>query len=100
MTKDLMNDFSDRDRFCLRDDLVVEEVDDEFLILDLHHNTYFGLNGIGRRIWEGLADEKSIAEIVDGICESYHVEREQAASDTRAFIDEILEKNLAKKLVL
>ncbi|MFU8803478.1 MAG: PqqD family protein [Bradymonadaceae bacterium] len=90
--------FAARDRFSLREDLVVEEVDDEFLILDLNHNTYFGLNGVGRRIWEGMAAEKTFEEIVDWICEDYEVAREEASADVRDFIAEVLDQKLARRL--
>ena len=87
--------FVSDDRFSLREDLVVEEIDDEFLILDLNRNTYFGLNGVARQIWKDIKDHRSFEQIVLNICEKYGISREQAAGDAHEFIHDILVQNLA-----
>ncbi|MBA2665056.1 MAG: PqqD family peptide modification chaperone [Bradymonadaceae bacterium] len=90
--------FSIEDRFLLRDDLVIEEVEDEFLILDLSQNSYFGLNALGRVIWQALGERKSFGQIVENICESFDVEAAVAAADANEFIVDILERGLARKI--
>lgn len=87
--------FVSDDRFALREDLVVEEIDDEFLILDLNRNTYFGLNGVARQIWKDIKDNRSFEQIVLNICEKYGITREQAAGDAHEFINDMLVQNLA-----
>ena len=91
-------DLRDDARFALRDDLVVEEIDDEFLILDLAHNTYFGLNGVARRIWEEVQAGRTFKGIVDAICAEYEVSRREAAKDVEEFIMKILDQGLATEL--
>jgi hypothetical protein len=91
----MTHEFGGDVRFLLRDDLVVEAVDDEFLILDLRHNTYFGLNGVGRVIWQSIRAGETFDQIVAGICDVYDVEPGEARADACAFISEIVDKRLA-----
>lgn len=49
------------------------------------------LNGTGKIIWEGLQENLSEEEIVSRLQNMYQVEREQAAADTRAFLNQMEE---------
>jgi hypothetical protein len=40
-----------------RKDVLSRTVDGEGIMIDLASATYFGLNGIGNRIWELIGDE-------------------------------------------
>lgn len=93
-----MSDFSDTDRFELRDDLVVEEIDDEIVVLDLEGNQYFGLNEVGWLIWRAIEeDDAALADIVDRIVDGFDVDADTAREDTKAFIGQLLEADLADR---
>ncbi|TDP62994.1 PqqD family protein [Bradymonas sediminis] len=84
--------------FSIREDLVVEQVDDEFLVLDLRGNEYFGLNAVARHIWAAIDAGDSLAAIADSVCERFEVERERAATDVADFIANLLEQRLVSRV--
>lgn len=85
-------------RFAVRDDLVVEEIDDEYLVLDLRGNEYFGLNPVARLIWEALDGDATFGEVVEQICEAFEVERERAEADAAAFIEDAVSAGLVERV--
>jgi len=84
--------------FSIREDLVVEQVDDEFLVLDLRGNEYFGLNAVARHIWTAIDEGDSLEKIADSVCERFEVERERAATDVADFIANLLEQRLVSRV--
>lgn len=89
-----MSDIADNDRFVPREDLVLEEIEDEVVVLDLKSNSYFGLNPVGRLVWRGLENDQNVGQVVDAIAEQFDVERDQVAQDVRGFIEEALSAGL------
>ncbi|MFW5967480.1 MAG: PqqD family protein [Persicimonas sp.] len=85
-------------RFSVREDLVVEEVDDEYLVLDLRGNEYFGLNEVARLIWEAIDEGASFGGVVNRICVRFDVGREQAAEDAAAFIEQTIDAGLVERV--
>jgi hypothetical protein len=69
-------------------------VGDETVLLDLASGMYFGLDGVGKRIWELISEGLSLAETVDVIVAEYDVEREQAAADVTGFAAELVDRGL------
>jgi len=69
-------------------------VDDETVLLDLESGMYFGLDGVGKRIWESVADGKSLSDIAAIISAEYEVEEEQALKDVIEFASNLVERGL------
>ena len=65
-------------------------IEDETAIVTLHDTTLHILNSTGTRIWQLLDVKKSIAELVDAICEEYDVTRERAEKSIRRFVKELV----------
>lgn len=92
------NPFQNADRFELRDDLVVEEIDDEIVVLDLAGNKYFGLNGVAWLIWKAIDDgDADLETIAYEIAEEFDIEAERARADAEAFIGQLLDAGLATR---
>lgn len=89
-----MSDISDSDHFSTRQDLVLEEIEDEVVILDLKSNSYFGLNPVARLVWQQLDKEQSVGEIVDTIAGEFDVERQRVRDDVCEFLDQALSAGL------
>jgi len=53
-------------------------VGDETVLLDLSSGIYFGLDGVGKRIWESVADGLSLGETAAVIATEFEVEEAQA----------------------
>lgn len=71
-------------------------VGEETVLLDLESGIYFGLDGVGKRVWESLADGKTLAETVAVIASEYDVDETRARSDLIAFATELLERGLLR----
>ena len=54
----------------------------------------FTLNPVAGYIWEQIDGQRSLAEIRDGILESFAVDRDEAEADIRAFVGELLREKL------
>ena len=69
-------------------------VDDETVLLDLESGMYFGLDGVGKRIWESVTDGMSLGDIAAIITAEYEVEEEQALKDVIEFASNLVERGL------
>ena len=69
-------------------------VDDETVLLDLESGMYFGLDGVGKRIWESVTDGISLGDIAAIITAEYEVEEEQALKDVIEFASNLVERGL------
>ena len=69
-------------------------VGDETVLLDLASGMYFGLDGVGRRIWECLAEGKSLGETAAVIAAEYEVDETRAQADLVAFASDLVQRGL------
>ena len=69
-------------------------VGDETVLLDLASGVYFGLDGVGKRIWESVAVSNTLDEAVEVIVAEYKVEETQAQADVIAFANQLIERGL------
>ena len=70
------------------------EVGDETVLLDLESGMYFGLDGVGKLIWESVSEGQSLARVAEAIVADYDVDAEQAQSDVLEFAAELVERGL------
>ena len=69
-------------------------VGDETVLLDLESGIYFGLDGVGRQIWESVASGHSLGEIIAEVVAAYEVDEAQAESDVIEFVRDLVERGL------
>ena len=69
-------------------------VGDETVLLDLASGTYFGLDGVGKCIWEAVSGGHSLAKTVVVVTAEFDVDKAQAADDVIEFTNELLERGL------
>ena len=58
-----MNAPSIDDRLALSDQVVIRELSGESVLLDLKSGLYFGLNGVGTRVWNLVAQGRSLRDV-------------------------------------
>lgn len=78
-------------------DLVFTEMDGETVMMSLEQDEYFGLGGVGSRIWELLAQPTTGAQIRDEIVAQYEVESEACERDVLHFLHELDEAGLIRR---
>jgi hypothetical protein len=69
-------------------------VDDETVLLDLQSGMYFGLDGVGQLIWEGISRGESLGAIAAVIASEYEVDEAQALNDAIEFTSDLVERGL------
>jgi coenzyme PQQ synthesis protein D (PqqD) len=69
-------------------------VGDETVLLDLSSGIYFGLDGVGKRIWESLSEGLSLTETAAVIVREFDVAEEQAQADLIAFATDLVQRGL------
>ena len=69
-------------------------VGSDTVLLDLASWHYFGVEGVGKLIWESVSDVKTLAETVDAIVDEFDVEKSQAVADVSAFASQLVERGL------
>ena len=72
-------------------------VGDETVLLDLASGVYFGLDGVGQRIWESVVAGDSLEQAVATIVSEYNVEEAQAQTDVLEFVSDLVERSLLAK---
>ena len=70
--------------------------DGESVILNLDQGVYFGLDGVGARVWELLQEPTTPAAIADRVAAEYDVEAERCAADLRELLAELAEAGLVE----
>ncbi len=69
-------------------------VGDETVLLDLASGVYFGVDGVGKRIWESLGEGNSLGETAAIIAAEFEVDEERAQADLVAFASDLVSRGL------
>ncbi len=80
--------------FSIPQQVMSRLVGDETVLLDLSSGIYFGLDGVGRRIWESITEGHNVSEIATTIAAEYEVDESRAQTDVIEFTAELLERGL------
>ena len=60
--------------FRRNSDLIGTSIDDELVMLSVERDQYYGLRGVGSRVWELIEDPHTFEELVDQVLEEFDVE--------------------------
>ena len=69
-------------------------VGDETVILDLASGTYYGLDPVGARIWQLMAEGKALASVCETLVDEFDVSRETLERDVLHLTKELCAKGL------
>lgn len=75
---------------------IFTDMDGETVMLNIEQGSYFGIGGTGNRIWELLAEAKTVDELVTVICNEYEVSGAECKEDVLNFCRSLLEQDLAQ----
>ena len=70
------------------------DLDSEGVVLDLDSGIYYGLEGIGRRIWELLEEPSNLADLLARLTSEYDVEENTLRRDVTHFLNQLLKNKL------
>jgi hypothetical protein len=77
-------------------DTLSSAVGDETVLLHFGAGTYFGLDGVGTRVWQLIEQPRTVGEIIDRIEEEYDVEREQCEAAILPFLEDLASNGLVR----
>ncbi len=82
--------------FARSESVVSRKIVDELILVPLRKTaaemeTLYTLNEVGARVYELIDGERRVKEIVESIVSEFDVERGDAETDVRVFIEQLLE---------
>lgn len=72
--------------------VIFKKVGEETVLLDFERGVYYGLDPVGTRVWELIAEGRDVDAIADAMADEYVVTRDQVRSDVDALVAD-LERN-------
>jgi len=79
----------DHCRISVRDDVIACDLGDEGVILDLTSGTYYGLDAVGRTVWEAIGSETTLGELCATLRRLYEVDEETCRRDVQALLRDL-----------
>lgn len=75
---------------------IATSIPGETVILDATSGRYFGLDGVGARVWELLARPIAFGELVRTVRDEYQVDADRCAKDLTVLIGELRDAGLVE----
>ena len=70
-------------------DVVFREIAGEAVILNLETGKYFGLDEVGTRMWQSLAQHKQVAPALKDLTEEYDTTKDQLQHDLLELVENL-----------
>jgi hypothetical protein len=86
------------EKFIQNKAIVQSKMGEEVVMLDMDSGFYFGLNSVASVIWGLLAVEIGFEKLIDQLMVQFDVERALCEADTQELLDQLLEKNIIRKI--
>ena len=75
-------------------DVMARKVGNETVILDLANGTYYGLDPVGARIWQLMAEGQKLTQVCEVMLAEYETTREVIEHDVLALVHTLIERHL------
>jgi hypothetical protein len=85
-----MTDLLPTTRLIRNPGMIAADMDGETVMMDMERGSYFGIAGIGGRIWEMLEQPRDIAGLVADISAEYDVAEADCAADVQRFVAQMI----------
>ncbi len=76
------------------DDVLRRSAGVETVLLDLDSEEFYGLDGVGARVFDLLEQPSRLDDVIDTVLAEYDVDRKTLAADVTALVTELLQKKL------
>ena len=80
----------------VRENPISCNLDNETVLLSIEKGKYYGMGEVGTRIWDLLAEKRTISDICETLVAEYRVSREQCREDVKSFIHELYREGLVQ----
>jgi hypothetical protein len=79
---------------CRTHEAIGSKVDEETVMMSIRNGKYYGLDAVGTRVWELVAEPVRVSSLCEQLCEEFDVEVVQCSTDVLGFLNELLRENL------
>lgn len=85
---------SQRSTIVAAKDQVSSDLGGEKAILDLKAGMYYGLDGVGARVWDLIQEPRAVGDVRDTLLEEYDVAPERCERDLLALLQRLADAGL------
>lgn len=78
-------------------DLVAAEMDGDLVMMSIEKGEYYGVSGVGPRIWELLEAPVTVEQMTTTLCEEFEVDAVSCLRDTLNFVRELRSMGLVRE---
>lgn len=73
---------------------ICAEVDGEVVMMSIGQGNYYGLDSVGGRVWELIAQPRCVDDLCDQLVAEYAVDRTTCEADVLRFLEDMAEQKL------
>jgi Coenzyme PQQ synthesis protein D (PqqD) len=77
-------------------EILFSEIDQDKVMIDIQHGTYFGLNPVAGEIWDLLETPHTLSELVDHLLKAYEVDAATCQAETKSVLEHLLKFGLVE----
>ena len=85
-------------KYQRNNEIIDGTLEENLVMMHIEKGKYFGLNPVGKRIWELLEQPKSTEEITDILLTEFEVTPEQCTAEVQEFLDKMEKSDVVKKI--
>lgn len=85
------------EKYSRNDQIIDGELDNNQVMMHLERGKYFGLNPVGKRIWDLVREPKSLGELTEVLLTEFEVTEERCQQEVLAFLDKAIECDIIVK---
>lgn len=79
-----------KEKIVIHADVLSQEVCGETVLLDLKSENYYGLGGVGTRVWQILKKKDNLQAVFDVLFDEYDVEEKQLKEDLQELVTQLV----------
>lgn len=81
-------------KVTISDNVLFQEIDNEYVLLNMETELYFGLNEIGAKVWQIISQDGETDGLIEKISAEYDVQEEVLTTDIYQLLNELNEEEL------
>jgi hypothetical protein len=81
-------------QFVRNPDLIATDMDGDTVMMSIERGEYYGVSGVGTRIWELLETPKTVAQIIASLCAEFEVDEATCQADVERFIQDLVDNGM------
>lgn len=81
-------------RVRVNENVLIQELQGEAVLLHLDSGIYFGLDPVGTRMWQLIAEHERLADVAGAIAAEFEVSDDQCAMDLLALVGKLENQGL------